>query len=567
MNSTLNWFQPEISGLATTKNIRYDNGYVSLEYTCNGFWHDQRYSDKDSWDLIYIPECTNVATPGMPSLPMETVLIALPPGEFSSISIKVVDAIFKVVNGSFNVSPAPLEKQTNDQAPEFTYRPNAEIYASSSPYPRDIARPGTVRVLSGLRVASVVLSPIRYTPGENRLEYLERAHLQITYEEGPPLAAGGSFYSSSLFKQIQGSDSVRLVNEQPPVAGEPQRPLYLVVTSRALAPSLQPLLERRNSDFDCKTLYIDDFQVSPNSIQADIRKEIIRNFSSRPPNQRLGSLLIGGAHSVIPAYTYERVYPIGSTTFLSDHYYAEFSDDYYPIVSVGRLPASTPEDMSRMVAQTLSYENMSGEWQKKLWNCGYKEKMFDDQFIMPVKIINAMLHGHITVDWATFNVSNQNMLDEELKRFYTSINQGVAVVNYNGHGQVNAWQRSVAVSDLARIMPSGGLPVVICSACNNGMIDANDCFASAWLLEGKSVGVIAATSFSHVWINGEFDNSLIRAMANNELCLGDILNWAKTETLKNNMEDPNDKPLAVDNARMYLLLGDPALKLRAIFTL
>lgn len=349
------------------------------------------------------------------------------------------------------------------------------------------------------------------------------------------------------------------------MAGSQTLPLYLVVTSRALAPSLQLLIDRRKSDFECKTLYVDDFTGSPaNLTTTKIREEIKNAFSLRFSNQSPGAILIGGAHSVVPAHTYKREIHAGTEAFLSDHFYSEFEDNYYPVVSVGRLPALTIEEMDTMVRNILDYENMDGQWRKKFWNCGYKDGKYKDQFIMPIKMINTMLQGRIDVEWATFNMSNPEILNQGLEEFYTNLNQGVAVVNYNGHGQA-PWQGSVSVNDLTRIIPSEGLPVVICSACNNGMINADDCLASSWMLENKSVGVIASTSFSHVWINGEFDSSLVRFMTQNDLCLGDILNLAKTETLKNNMEDQYDKPLSVDNARMYLLLGDPALKLRAAF--
>lgn len=122
MINTLRWFQPaSTGGRATTKNIKYGTGYVELKYACNGFWLDrlETESDQNAWDLIFIPECTNVTTPGMPSLPMETVLVALPE-DISNVSIELLNSVFKPVEGIFNISPAALENVLRILRPNFS---------------------------------------------------------------------------------------------------------------------------------------------------------------------------------------------------------------------------------------------------------------------------------------------------------------------------------------------------------------------------------------------------------------------------------------------------------------
>lgn len=570
MNDLLRWLRPEVAGQSCTKNIEYGNDYAVLEYACNGFWIDRVENERGDWDVISIPEASSMSFPGAPALPTETVFIALPPGNFSEVSVEVLSVSFESVEGQFRLLPSPLEKRKSDGTPILHYETNEEIYSSSQPFPADFAKLGAVKVMAGFRVASIVLFPVRYFPREARLEVLTKATIRMTYEEGPPLAfAPSHIFSTSFLRQIQGSGSVLFAGEKPPIAAVPELPTYFAVTSRSLESSLQPLLDHRKSEFDYQVLFVDDFSEGSDPLDVKIKKAIKERASLLPFNQPLRAILLGGDHSTIPSHTYQRQYEIGSESFLSDHFYSDLEDNYFPDVPVGRLPASTPDEMHQMVRKIIDYESMSGEWQKRMWNCGYKKGKYKDEFIMPVKQINALVRDRIELEWAIFNISIPQMLNKAKQNFFNAVNEGVAIVNYNGHGQHNAWQHSVSVNDLTQISPAEGLPIVICSACNNGMISASDCFASTWIIGGKSVGVIASSSFSHVWINGEFDSTIIRALTMEDLRLGDVLDWAKIECLKNNLNnpyDPNNNPLAVDNTRMYLLLGDPMLKVGAVFS-
>ena len=88
-----------------------------------------------------------------------------------------------------------------------------------------------------------------------------------------------------------------------------------------------------------------------------------------------------------------------------------------------------------------------------------------------------------------------------------SINSGVGLINYTGHGSISSWGNGAAISasQVNSLNNIGKLPFVITVGCNVGEFNStNECFTEAWMRSennGQPTGSIAhlGSTISQSW--------------------------------------------------------------------
>lgn len=143
--------------------------------------------------------------------------------------------------------------------------------------------------------------------------------------------------------------------------------------------------------------------------------------------------------------------------------------DYLPDVSVGRLAASTDEEVKRYVDNVIAYElstRPSDTWFKRasLYEGDIGGGYQNDQ-------IEAYLQG------LGFAVSNrhwagdlENQTPQQRKDIVINdLESGVGFANYLGHGQYDAWSTmNFNSSDISSLTNEGMLPIAVAGACLTG---------------------------------------------------------------------------------------------------
>ncbi len=140
--------------------------------------------------------------------------------------------------------------------------------------------------------------------------------------------------------------------------------------------------------------------------------------------------------------------------------------DMYPDVMVGRIPASTFNEVSTYVNKIISYEfnSYNSEWFKKaFWvidcdfgNAAKKNRL--DNYLQGFKIIKSYSNNR----WCSMQKNARASI------VTSTINGGVGFVNYFGHGSRTSWLNVYDKSDLNSLSNSDKLPVIYAVACYTG---------------------------------------------------------------------------------------------------
>jgi hypothetical protein len=175
---------------------------------------------------------------------------------------------------------------------------------------------------------------------------------------------------------------------------------------------------------------------------------------------------------------------------------------------------------------------------------GYDFEAFDEHLI-------TLLPAGMSVQ-RVYRSSNPTPRDDIIAR----INQGVALVNYSGHGNIDSWAGPVFSSSDALALNNGKrLPFVTVMDCLNG-------FCSDPLLEGLAESFVKApnggaiASFASSGLTSatpqhEMGERMFQLLyATQPIAIGDASRQAKSAT-----QD-------IDVRRTWILFGDPTMKIR-----
>lgn len=205
----------------------------------------------------------------------------------------------------------------------------------------------------------------------------------------------------------------------------------------------------------------------------------------------------------------------GMTTpnLCTDAIYGDLDDDGCPDLSVGRIPAKSPSELSRMLQRSIAYEAIQpGPWNDTVHVTagvgGFG--MIADAAIETVtrrfltEGIPDHFHLHTTYASCTSNYCPNPLAIRE--SYIDRINKGGLFWVYIGHGAVteldyfqvgDQWMPIAESTDAKRFQIQKRPPIAIMLACFTGAYDANvDCFSEHLL--GQTDGPIAVIAGSRV---------------------------------------------------------------------
>ncbi len=245
----------------------------------------------------------------------------------------------------------------------------------------------------------------------------------------------------------------------------------------------------------------------------------------------------------------------------------QFSDDIYNLnFATGRLIVNNIQDANNQVNNIISYNTnaISGIWKNKLL------LIADDQY-------NPSNPNSITEINHTLNTSNiflklQNKLliqtlygteftnqSELTSNIINSINSGVGIINYIGHGTDQSLAHELILKmdrDINLINTNNKPPIWVIGTCSFGKYIDNICMAEELMKkDDAAIAIISTTdgipaSTNNIYLNSFYDKISDHINKGNYR-LGDAFKQAKSE-FQNNECTPYK----------FQLFGDPALPLR-----
>ncbi len=288
----------------------------------------------------------------------------------------------------------------------------------------------------------------------------------------------------------------------------------------------------------------------------------------------------------------------GEKSIAGDNWYADLDDDHLPDVAIGRLPADTPEQLSRMIKKIIAYENRAsvGDWQRRISlvagmggfgafadaaiEASAKQLLVEG---IPSAFTTTVTYG----SWRSPYFPDPHAFhDATVSRF----NEGCLFWVYMGHGQTNAVDRVrtpegqhhiLAAKDCAKLRCGDRPPVALFLCCSTGGFDQKeDCLAEELVkADGGAVAALAGSRVTMPYAMSVLGAEMLRLYFQEDCgTAGELLKEAKRSMILSPRDDarsqaidalakvlnPASTDLAAERAEhldLFNLLGDPLLQI------
>lgn len=507
---------PSQASSNNTVNVQTtNNGTITIELTITDFDTIPVLIGNDKYYQIIMPEGHSPLLKGHPDLPVITKSFIIP--ENSNYVIRIVDDNYRDYTIPIAPSKGSILRKVNWDDVPYVF---SDTYTQNSFYPSESVISSDSYYIRDIQGGNIQICPFKYNPITNTLRVYNYLKIEISF---PDLMGRGSltnelktinkhFYPLVKHRFINYDQYIR--NESESVQqGEPLRSLNETAAKMLVVCCDSFVTEMRNFIIHKNNLGIPTTLVKMSDVgtTADHLKTYIQNAYNND-NDLTYVLLVGDAPQVptpLVEYTeYTMIYiedPIDSLIVPYDAYggadplYSLVSgNDKYPDIVIGRFAASTKSEVKTMVEKVISYENqltsnwfnngigIAGTFTQEELNLYNYDTLDGDWYHMRNTIRCYLLSGHFTNVLEYYDGSH-GLLDApgdpSSTDIINSINSGVSLINYLGHGEVDKWVTSdFCNNDVQYLMNQDKLPFIFSTSCLVGQFNNNttQCFAETW---------------------------------------------------------------------------------------
>ncbi|MBN1422022.1 MAG: hypothetical protein JXP34_24835 [Planctomycetes bacterium] len=375
---------------------------------------------------------------------------------------------------------------------------------------------------------------------------------------------------------------------QASLVGADEEPLWLAVTRPSLAEAVAPLAAHRRSE----------------GFEAVISTAPVAEAIASAPRRPAFLLLAGDDETGregepwslpakrLPLYRWRAPQP---SDFSSDAAYGDIDGDLAPDIPVGRIPARTEDELERIIDKIIAFETrapVGDDLRFLAWAGAPGYGPFIDTLATGflVSIVRSQAPpwtspwlisaawGHPLCGWPP----------DQPERYTRELRRGAMLAAFMAHASPNAvysmahegrpifYGAAEARDGLAEGPPCAPMIILACHA--GAFVRHDPCMAEAFLaLPGGPPAVIAATTESHPLTNYFTGKCLLAALAGDRRRIGDL--WLRAQDRAFEARDPivervlrdaegklepeiDTAKLRRDQRLMYVLLGDPAMRLK-----
>ncbi|MGH9927943.1 MAG: C25 family cysteine peptidase, partial [Pyrinomonadaceae bacterium] len=343
---------------------------------------------------------------------------------------------------------------------------------------------------------------------------------------------------------------------------------FLIIAHKNFIPNMAPLLtQRQGQGFATSIVDVDDvydeFSYGKHGPQAmrdflqyaatqwatPPRYIIFAGDASLDPRNYEGA----GDFDFVPTKLVDATY----NETASDDWLADFDDDGIANIPVGRLPFRTAADANLIVSKIV---NFTPPQPQSAMLVADEDEFNIFGFAQTNDTFQSFLPASMTVQRLNRapqppGVPAQNLVKADI---VNGFNQGRALVNYSGHGNVDVWTGASlfdSADALALNNTNNRLSFVVVMDCLNGYFQAPNLLSlSEAFLKAPNGGAVAAFASSGLTIaQGQHDmgRELYRQLYGaSPIALGDAIKIAKGATFD------------IDVKRTWVFFGDPSIKIR-----
>ena len=493
---------------------------------------------------------------GLPNLPVESRMIAIPQGAKANLNVVHAEAqTFKNVN----IAPA-LRIQAETEDPEFNYEKDMKVYGKNAFYPENpfVIGESSIR---GVDVVSLSVTPFQYNPVTKELKVFTDVELSLSYEGGNG-HFGDDRLRSPYWDPILAGELMNY--DQLPVIDYEARMQEWIRNNRDGAEYV--IVIPNNDDFMEPAQRLKDFRMKQGIITEIVRlDEMPANttaqmktwFHNAYNNWEIApvAVLLFGDHNTnmaqgIPAIVVSHPY---SNTCITDIQYADVTgNDNLPEMVFSRLVAANAIEAAMMADKQIEYEytnpNMDPNfyaspitalgWQTERWFqlCSEVFGGYMRAHGYTPQRINCIYQGTPGSQWSTaqnteqvtnyFGPSGTNYIPaspSEMggwtggtpQQVVDAVNAGSFWLQHRDHGYNEGWgEPSVSNSHVDQMNNVGKMLFLMSINCQTGQFDYTgsngNCFAEKWMRRtynnqnAGAVGVLCPTEVSYSFVNDAF---------------------------------------------------------------
>ena len=382
----------------------------------------------------------------------------------------------------------------------------------------------------------------------------------------------------------------------------------IIVAPREFLPALNPLIEHRQKQGH-RFAYVptssrpDEIRTAVRSIARSGELKFVLIVGDAEPAARLNPTIAARCvpTQLIPAAV--NVKYGSEPQIASDNWYADLDDDSLPDVAIGRIPADSPAELSRVVAKILAYEknNDFGAWRHRvnfIAGVGGFSPVVDS--VIETATSKLLTSGiPPTYDTSMTYGSWRSPYCPDPRLFHAVTverhNEGCLFWVYIGHGHTTELDRVsipgerfhiLNVNDCGKMRAKSGAPIAIMLACYTAGFDQpQDCLAEQLLkADGGPVAVYGGSRVTMPYAMGVMGTAMMHEyFQEHRATLGETILAAKRKTMARiddpenpvglnrmlldgvaAMMSPNKSELEAErreHLHIFNLLGDPMLTL------
>ncbi|MFA7057472.1 MAG: C25 family cysteine peptidase, partial [Candidatus Cloacimonadales bacterium] len=433
------------------------------------------------YDYISSETLTVTVDVGSPELPFYSSTIEIPNSGNATISVEVIE--------SKQIKDVNIKPFRENDLELLTFDNN--VYTKNIVYPQDIVRIGQPAIFRNKRVISFIIQPFRYNDATNVLEVIEKANIEISFDNTPSVneITRSKMKPTQEFEQFFASTFLNY--KAPENRDDYQNPtiLYIYPQSIHANPIMEGLFKwRREQGWIVHTAGTSVTGTSTSSIKSYIQTAY--NTWENPP--AFVTFIGDGQGSLtIPSFS-------------GDHDYALLEgNDELEDVFLGRLSIESTTDLATVVAKTIKYEKATTVPDSTYFNRALlvaDDSPSGQSTIIVSYYIKEAMKAHNN-DFTFTEMYGNNINPSQIS---SSLNSGMNYWNYRGWINMEGWDASQANS-LSNV---NKLAITVILTCSTGTFYSGTSITEYILRAGSSAsptgGVCSigmATSGTHTAFN------------------------------------------------------------------
>ena len=469
---------------------------------------------------------------GEPALPYSAVNLLLPPGE-EAISVSYSFAEETALEGFYNIYPQQPSRPISEGSDGIFYQ-DLKVYQSSNNYPATAWGEYSTHFLNGHSILLSSFTPVNYIPGTGSISFYKKVTVSVVTRVTDRSTRALEHLNTSTHIQQRVSSLAQnheMLRSYPSARSRDDGYQVLIITPQSFETafnSLQDLYLVRGLKSEIVTMESITSSISGQDTQEKIRNYIIQEYQQNgieyvllggdaehiPPRGFYCYVVSGGGYedNNIPADVYYSALD-GNWNTDGDGSWGEIGeDDLLPDVAVARFPASTTNQLQKLILKTARYQDQPvlGELRDPLMA---GEELWSNPLTYGEDYLELLIGYHEDNGYVTNGIPedfNFEKLYDHLEywggeELISAVNQGKSFIHHSGHAnQTYVMRLDISQINNANFSQANGIDhnytLVYTHGCLCGAFDENDCIGEAMVCI-DNFAVAGAFNSRYGWFN------------------------------------------------------------------